>query len=226
MCPADSFRGVVVIPDSFPGYSPDEFCLLPRYRPFIEGILVPNGLVKDRLKKLALDILDTLDRMGSTSLTLVCVLKGGFKFASDLSENLESVIHNTSRQISIHIEFIIASTYVNDDVAHDTDIKVCTNPSKFHDKDLLILEDLTDTGTTLRSLTTYLQKLSPRSIQVASLLVKRRPDCLPFKPDYVGFEVPNRFIVGYAIDYNDQFRELPHVCVVNEVGKKEFAVEK
>ncbi|GAA50131.1 hypoxanthine phosphoribosyltransferase [Clonorchis sinensis] len=142
---------------------------------------------RHRLEKMALDILDNLERRGSTSLTLLCILKGAFKFAADLCEKLEAAAFSRQKNITIHLDFIVANTYV----------------------DLLVVEDLVDTGTTLHKLYSYLKSLNPRSIEVACLLVKRRQDCVSFDPDYVGFEVPDRFIVGYSIDYSDHFRELP-----------------
>ncbi|CAL8074548.1 unnamed protein product [Calicophoron daubneyi] len=212
----------IVIDDEFQGYSADCIRLPLKYKNYIEGILVSNGLIKDRLEQMASDIIDSLERRGSSAVTLICILKGGFKFASDLTEKMESVAFFRRKNISIYIDFIVANTYVNDDVGHETHLRVCSDPEKFRHKDLIVVEDLIDTGTTMYKLVSYLKSLEPRSVEVASLLVKRRPDCNAYVPDYVGFEVPNRFIVGYAIDYNDQFRELPHVCVVNDEGKRRF----
>ncbi|KAF5400963.1 Hypoxanthine-guanine phosphoribosyltransferase [Paragonimus heterotremus] len=230
----------VVIPDDFPGYSHHEIRLSSRYQDYIESILVPNGLIKDRLEKMATDIINNLEKKKSTSLTLICILKGGFKFASDLSEKLEATAYAKGKGVTIHMDFIVASTYVvslfeidflilqtwlkNDRVGHETQLRPCSDLKKFQNRDLLVVEDLIDTGTTLHKLVAYLSSLKPHSLEVASLLIKRRPDCASFQPDYVGFEVPDRFIVGYAIDYNDNFRELPHVCVINDRGKKQFAV--
>ncbi|CAH8571173.1 unnamed protein product [Heterobilharzia americana] len=64
----------------------------------------------------------------------------------------------------------------------------------------------------------------PNGMIKDSLLVKRRSDCSQFPVDFVGFEIPNRFIVGYAIDYNDFFRDIPHICSINNEAKKLFAV--
>ncbi|TGZ73260.1 hypothetical protein CRM22_001618 [Opisthorchis felineus] len=216
----------VIIPDEFSGYSTCDFRLSQRYSKYIEGILVPRGMILDRLEKMALDILDNLERRGSTSLTLLCILKGAFKFAADLCEKLEAAAFSRQKNITIHLDFIVANTYVNDRVGHETRLSMCSDPGKYENKDLLVVEDLVDTGTTLHKLYSYLKALNPRSIEVACLLVKRRQDCVSFYPDYVGFEVPDRFIVGYSIDYSDHFRELPHICVVNDQGKKQFAVRE
>ncbi|RTG82421.1 hypoxanthine phosphoribosyltransferase, partial [Schistosoma bovis] len=97
----------------------------------------------------------------------------------------------------------------NDVVGHKPQFHTYTNLTSFKDKDVLIVEDLLDSGTTLSSLVPYIKSFEPRSVLVACLLVKRRQDFSEFQPDFVGFEVPNRFIVGYAIDYNDFFRDIP-----------------
>ncbi|KAA3676411.1 uncharacterized protein DEA37_0014942, partial [Paragonimus westermani] len=114
----------IVIPDDFPGYSQHEIRLSSRYQDYIESILVPNGLIKDRyvnsikhsfddrLEKMATDIINNLEKKKSTSLTLICILKGGFKFASDLSEKLEAIAYAKDKGVTIHMDFIVASTYV------------------------------------------------------------------------------------------------------------------
>ncbi|VDO67665.1 unnamed protein product, partial [Schistosoma mattheei] len=66
--------------------------------------------------------------------------------------------------------------------------------------------------------------LIPNGMIKDSLLVKRTSPRNKYRPDFVGFEVPNRFVVGYALDYNDNFRDLHHICVINEVGQKKFSV--
>ena len=68
-----------------------------------------------------------------------------------------------------------------------------------------------------------LKKYNLKSVQVASLLVKRTPLSKGYRPDYTGFEIPNHFVVGYALDYNEYFRDLPHICVINEAGKQRYA---
>lgn len=81
----------------------------------------------------------------------------------------------------------------------------------------------TDTGGTMIKLLNTLKKYELKSVQVASLLVKRTPLSVGYKPDYTGFEIPNDFVVGYALDYNEYFRDLGHICVINEAGKKKYA---
>lgn len=82
---------------------------------------------------------------------------------------------------------------------------------------------IADTGGTMVKLLNTLETYKPRSIRVASLLVKRTPLSCGFRPNYTGFEIPNHFVIGYALDYNEYFRDLQHICVINESGKKKYA---
>ncbi|RMC04883.1 hypothetical protein DUI87_18058 [Hirundo rustica rustica] len=89
---------------------------------------------------------------------------------------------------------------------------------------VLIVEDIVGTGRTMKVLLNNIEKYKPKMIKVASLLVKRtsRPD--GYRPDYYGFEIPDLFVVGYALDYNEHFRDLNHICVINDHGKTKYRV--
>ena len=88
---------------------------------------------------------------------------------------------------------------------------------------VLIVEDIIDTGNTLAKFCDILNEKAPKSVRVASLLEKRTPKSNGFKGDFVGFDIPDHFIVGYCLDYNEHFRDLDHVCVMAEAGIKKFA---
>ncbi|XP_027750310.1 phosphoribosyltransferase domain-containing protein 1-like [Empidonax traillii] len=91
-------------------------------------------------------------------------------------------------------------------------------------QNVLIVEDIVGTGRTMKVLLKTIEKYKPKMIKVASLLVKRtsRPD--GYRPDYYGFEIPDLFVVGYALDYNEHFRDLNHICVINDHGKAKYRV--
>lgn len=90
-------------------------------------------------------------------------------------------------------------------------------------KNLLIVEDIIDTGRTMAALLEHLKTFEPNEIKVASLFVKRSPGSSGYRPDYCGFEIPDKFVVGYALDYNDHFRDLSHVCTISNQGKQKYA---
>ena len=90
-------------------------------------------------------------------------------------------------------------------------------------KNILIVEDIIDTGRTMKRLLAELAKYEPKSMTVACLLRKRTPLSDGYIPQHVGFEIPDKFVVGYALDYNEYFRDLAHICAINEHGKVKFA---
>ncbi|GCC37570.1 hypothetical protein chiPu_0016074 [Chiloscyllium punctatum] len=89
---------------------------------------------------------------------------------------------------------------------------------------VLIVEDIVETGRTMRKLLALLEKYKPQMVKVASLLLKRTPRSSGYRPDFVGFEIPDKFVVGYALDYNEYFRDLNHICVISERGRQKYKV--
>ena len=87
---------------------------------------------------------------------------------------------------------------------------------------MLIVEDIIDSGLTMVKLLSEIRKIGPKSLRVASLFWKRNPKSVGYVPHYVGFNIPDQFIIGYNLDYNDYFRELNHVCVISDAAKSRF----
>lgn len=83
---------------------------------------------------------------------------------------------------------------------------------------VLLVEDIIDTGTTMSKLVPHLQSFGPATVRVASLLQKRTPKSVGFVGDFVGFSIPNKFVVGYCLDYNEVYRDMAHICIMNERG--------
>jgi hypoxanthine phosphoribosyltransferase len=83
-------------------------------------------------------------------------------------------------------------------------------------RDVLVVEDILDTGLTLSSLAERLKKRDPRSLRICVLLDKKDRRKVPFEAEYVGFHIPDRFVVGYGLDFNEMYRFLPDVCVIGE----------
>ncbi|XP_070584337.1 phosphoribosyltransferase domain-containing protein 1 isoform X2 [Erythrolamprus reginae] len=95
---------------------------------------------------------------------------------------------------------------------------------KESEKNVLIVEDIIGTGRTMKALLDSIKKYKPSMVKVASLLVKRTALPDGFRPDYYGFEIPDLFVVGYALDYNEYFRDLNHLCVINNQGKAKYRI--
>ncbi|XP_013908459.1 PREDICTED: phosphoribosyltransferase domain-containing protein 1 [Thamnophis sirtalis] len=162
--------------------------------------------------------------IGYNDIVVLCVLKGGYKFCADLVEHIKNLSRNSEKFISMKVDFVRVKSYQNDQSTEDTRIIGGDDFSKLAGKNVLIVEDIIGTGKTMKALLDSIKKYKPSMVKVASLLVKRTvlPD--GFRPDYYGFEIPDLFVVGYALDYNEYFRDLNHLCVINNHGKAKYRV--
>ena len=138
---------------------------------------------------------------------LIGVLKGSFVFMADLIRQLD---------FPLEIDFIELSSY---GAAKETSGKVrVVQPLKtaIKGRDVLVIEDIVDTGITISFLLDYLRKKKPASLKLCSLTDKPSRRQVPISIDYLGFTVPNKFIVGYGLDFNEEFRYLPDICFVED----------
>ncbi|XP_063687695.1 hypoxanthine-guanine phosphoribosyltransferase-like isoform X2 [Bolinopsis microptera] len=218
---ADIKKKCLVIPDHS-GYDTNMFNIPVKYANFLTSILIPNGLVKDRTQKLAVDILSSLPE--TKSLVVLCVLKGGYKFCSELVDAMERYICSCEINMSVKVEFIRLKSYHNISSTGEVEVIGLSDLSHLTGKDILIVEDIIDTGRTMTKALKLLKEYSPNTVQCASLLLKRTDKSCGYVPEYVGFTVEDSFIVGFGIDYNEFFRDLPHIGIINEEGIKHFAV--
>ncbi|VDP99528.1 unnamed protein product [Trichobilharzia regenti] len=190
------------------------FCTSPRYDGCLDYVLIPNGMIKDRLEKMSMDIVEAYEASKAKSITLMCVLKGGFKFLGDLVEVLERTIRARGTLLPMSVEFVRVKSY-NDVSTHEPILTGMEDPSEYKNKDILIVEDIIDTGRTIKKLLNYMGTLSTRSVKVARSVIFSMYRVI--SEVFAGFEVPDRFVVGYALDYNEHFRDL-HVSFSNIAG--------
>lgn len=139
------------------------------------------------------------------NLLMVSVLKGSLIFMADLM-----------RQITIHcaIDFLAVSSYGNGTTSSG-EVRILKDlDQSLAGKDILVVEDILDSGNTLAFLTDYLRTKGAASVTIATLLDKPARREKPIKADYVGFEVPDEFVVGYGLDYAQQYRNMPYIGVL------------
>jgi len=98
------------------------------------------------------------------------------------------------------------------------------DPQKLQGKHVLLIEDIIDTGNTMSKLIPCVQGMGVASLKVASLLEKRTERSCGFKADYCGFTIPDKFVIGYCLDYNDIYRDMLHICVINKTGVEKYKV--
>ncbi len=137
-------------------------------------------------------------------IVVVGVLKGSFMFLSDLVKNIDK---------DCVIDFVRVSSYgdsmTSGELVLKTDISV-----DIENKDVIIVEDILDTGKTLEFLKRHFEEKNPRSVKICTLLDKKvKKECY-VKADYVGFEIEDLFVVGYGLDYGEKYRNLPYIAVI------------
>ena len=156
--------------------------------------------ISNRVKELASEI--SKDFAGE-ELVVVGVLNGAFIFCADLVRSLD---------LPVHIEFISASSYIGTESTGAVKINLDLKGS-IEGKNVLLVEDIIDTGLTMKCLREDLLKRNPKSLKLASLLFK--PARLEHKVDidYLAFEIEDHFVIGYGLDYDGRYRELPYIGI-------------
>jgi hypoxanthine phosphoribosyltransferase len=169
-------------------------------------ILVQPDDLSRRVRELGVQI--TADYQGR-DLLLVGVLKGAVFFLSDLMRHIA---------VPCEVDFMAVASYGS---ATDSSgvVRILKDlDAALEDRHVLIVEDIVDSGLTLQYLLRNLGARNPASIEVCALLTKPERRKVQLEPRYVGFEIPNRFVVGYGLDYRERYRNLPYVAVLEESG--------
>lgn len=136
-------------------------------------------------------------------LLAVGILRGAFMFYSDLVRMI---------QVPLTVDFMIAGSYVGSDTSGEVKI-YCDIREDIADKDVLLIEDIVDSGITLNRIRERILSRRPKSLKICSFLDKRERREVDVPLDYVGFVIPNEFVVGYGLDYDNRFRNLPYIAV-------------
>lgn len=170
----------------------------------LESVLIDADTIQRKVSDLSRRISE--DYKDSDGLVVVSVLKGAFMFTADLCRQL-SVPHT--------VDFIALSSYGNRDYSSGNVRLIMDVRENLADKDVLIVEDILDSGHTLSYLVRNFTARQPSSLKTAALVSK--PDRLltDVKLDYLGFEIPDVWVVGYGLDYAEQHRTLPYIAVMN-----------
>ena len=172
--------------------------------PAIGEILVQQDDLAHRVKTLGAQISSEYE---GRSLLLVGVLKGAFFFLSDLMRSLE---------VPCEVDFMAVASYGSSTDSSGVVRILKDLDASIEGRDVLIVEDIVDSGLTLSYLMRTLKAREPATLEVCALLTKpeRRKVELPIR--YVGFEIPNRFVIGYGLDHAERYRNLPYVAVLAE----------
>jgi len=167
-------------------------------------VLIPADEIDKRVRELGAQIeRDYPDG----PLFLVCILKGAFAFLADLSRAISR---------PVQIDFLSVSSYGKAKTSSGEVRLVKDLDMSIEGANVVVIEDIVDTGITLTYLIHVLSQRKPRSIRIAALLDKPSRRMRPIKVDYRGFEIPDEFVVGYGLDYAEQYRNLKDICVLEE----------
>lgn len=165
----------------------------------IEKVIISEEELRQRVNVLGAEI--TKDYKDS-DLVVVGILKGASIFMSDLVRCIN---------LPIHMDFMVVSSYGNESVSSGVVQIIKDLDLDIEGKDILLVEDIVDTGLTLSYLTNYLMNRKAKSVRICSLLTKPARRVNHVDIDYLGFEVPDSFIIGYGIDYAERYRNLPFI---------------
>jgi hypoxanthine phosphoribosyltransferase len=168
-----------------------------------ETLVAAEDLAR-RVRELAAEI--SRDYAGK-DLVLVGVLKGAVFFLSDLMRELE---------IPVEVDFMAVASYGSATKSSGVVRILKDLDAAIEGRDVLIVEDIVDSGLTLQYLLRNLAGRSPRSLEVCALLVKPERQKVDLPTRYVGFEIPNRFAIGYGLDHGERYRNLPYVAALKE----------
>jgi hypoxanthine phosphoribosyltransferase len=170
----------------------------------IESVLIDQPQLQRRLVELGEQL--TQDYQGR-DLLLVGVLKGAVVFLVDLARQI---------RVPLEIDFMAVSSYGSSTESSGVVRIIKDLEDPIEGKDVLIVEDIIDTGLTLQYILRNLRTRGPASIRVCGLLFKDKDRAIEIEPDYVGFRIPDRFVVGYGLDFAERYRNLPFVGVLKD----------
>jgi len=175
---------------------------MPPRHPDIAEILVQPDDLQHRVRELGAEI--SRDYADS-DLLLVCVLKGAVFFLSDLMRAIE---------VPCEVDFMAVASYGSSTDSSGVVRILKDLDAAIEGRDVLIVEDIVDSGLTLQYLLRNLRARGPRSLEVCALLTKPERRRVELPARYVGFEIPNRFAIGYGLDHAERFRNLPYVAAL------------
>ncbi len=179
--------------------------------PLPESVLISEKRLQNRIHELGAQIVTDY---GNQELVLLGVLRGSVIFFADLARAIFRVqLENPVREVSLRFEFVQLMSYHNN--TKPSTVELIRGGSDYlKQRHVLIVEDIVDTGYTLKFLCEHLQTLNPKTVKVCTLLDKPSQRQVPVAIDYTGFEIPDAFVVGYGLDYAQQYRNLPYIAVL------------
>jgi hypoxanthine phosphoribosyltransferase len=171
--------------------------------------IVTQEQMRTRIREMGRQI--SADYTGK-DLVLVGVLKGAYAFYADLARAI---------RIPVRVDFIVVTSYGSRARTSGKVKQVTELTEDIEGKDVLLIEDIVDSGLTVQYLIKSLAKKKPKSIKVCTLLSKPERRMVEVDVEYVGFKIPNKYVVGYGLDYQQKYRNLPYLAVLDQTDEQE-----
>ena len=168
----------------------------------LEEIIVSEAMIKRRVRKLGDEI---TANYGEEEITVVAIINGAFLFGADLLRAI---------RCPIRLDCIRVSSYRNETHSHGRPEIINSLTIDIANRHVLLLDDILDTGKTLSVVVNLIKKLNPASVKTCVLLDKPGRREIEFEADFVGFKIPDRFVVGYGLDFAERYRNLPCIGVL------------
>ena len=166
-------------------------------------VLIPEEQIRGRIREMAEEL---SEKYKGQEVVLIGILNGSVFFMTALAQLMT---------VPIEIDFMAASSYVGTDSTGKVLITKDLSRS-IEGRNVLIVEDIVDTGQTLHLLKEMLEQRNPAGIEIVTLLDKPERRKVEFEADVIGFRIPDKFVVGWGMDYNQKYRELPYIGVITE----------
>lgn len=170
---------------------------------YVQNVLVSEEQIKTKVKELGEQI--TRDYQGK-DLLVICILKGAVVFMADLIREIK---------LPLDIDTMVVSSYGSSTQSSGV-VRILKDLDEgVEGRDLLIVEDIVDTGLTLKYLIDNIVRRGPKSVKICSFLDKPERRKVDIIPDYLGYSIPDEFVVGYGLDYAEKYRNLPYVAILD-----------
>ncbi len=172
-------------------------------------VLATEEQIKERIKEVAAQI--TKDYKDSENLLVIGILKGAWTYMADILREVD---------VNVEIDFMTVSSYCGGTTTSGSITIVKDLTVDCTDRDILIVEDIVDTGITLSRLKEVLLARNAKSVEITTLLSKPARRIVDVGVKYIGFEIPDKFVIGYGLDFDEKYRTLKDVCVLKPEAYK------
>jgi len=167
-------------------------------------VLIDSETLQKRIEEIAKEI---KEEYKDEEVIFCSVLKGAIFFTVDLLKKYDG---------DGRIDFVRVSSYEGENSTGNVTMKIPLKKENIEGKNIILVEDIVDTGRTFNYLVNYVKELNPKSVKTCTLLDKKARRVLEFEADYVGFSIEDLFVIGYGLDYDEKYRNLPYIAYVEK----------